>query len=327
MAVDLATLQTLYDCGARFTVLSLGQLNDPTLGGGPYWIVLPSGDRMGVYARDDILSNQLAFNIRVLGGAGRWAHNALLPLHKSYPRLMLIATDGETFGYHFRGEEHFLHWLLQYEAESVGFEVTTLARDWRANPPADDAVITLRENTSWNCNHSLARWSTGCDCTPSDTRWKKVLRAAFENLAGQVDTAYLSYASALNVDPWSLRVDYFRVFLGQLTESEFLRDARLAHLSADKSSTLLKLLQAEFYRQRMFVSWTFFYDDLDRAEPRYGLANAVRAALLVTQATGADFLPSLRKDLQPAASALTGKTGAQLLDEILDSARARGFVQ
>lgn len=326
MAVDLETLQVLHDCGIQFTVLGQNQLVNAQHGAGPYWVNLPSGDRLAVYCRDDAISNQIAFNVPLLGGAGRWAHNVLAPLHKSYPRLLLIATEGETFGHHHLGEEHFLHWLLKYEAHSVGFETTTLTRDFRENPPPDDRVVEIKENTAWSCWHGLARWATGCECTKGDSRWKKALRDALDDLANQVDTAYLSYASALNLDPWSLRVDYFRVCLGALSPSEFLRDARLTHLSAEKSQTLLNLLQAEFFRQRMYVSCTFYEDALDAAEPRYGIANAVRAALLVTRATGADFLPALRKDMLGVTSSKTSQTGAHVLDEIVAHARDLGFM-
>ena len=69
--------------------------------------------------------------------------------------------------------------------------------------------------------------------------------------------------------------------LGQLSDSEFLRDAGLSALPAGKAQGLMSLLLAQFYCQRMFVSSTFYFEDLDRPEPRYGIANALRAILPV----------------------------------------------
>jgi hypothetical protein len=322
MAVDLETLQVVHDNGVKFTILSQAQVRGANEGAGPYWVKLPSGDRMAVYVRDDWHSNHLAFNVHMLGGAGRWARGTLGPLRRSYGRMLLLATEGETFGYHHPGEEHFLHWLLSYEAGAVGYEVTTLARDFEAHPPTQEIEIT--EFTAWNCPHGLARWSTGCDCTAGDTRWKGALRRALDNLASRLDDVYLDFMRDVSVDPWPLREDYYGVYLGALTAQQFLRDRGLDQMTAPHTDRLLALLLAQFYRQRMYVSSSFFGDDLDRPEPRYAIANAVRAILLEAQATGADFTSALRRDLTLAVSNSSGKTGAQILDEVLAQSRNGG---
>jgi len=325
MAVDLETLQVIHDAGLKFTLLSQAQVRGATEGSGPYWVKLPSGDRLAVYVRDDWHSNQLSFNIANLGGAGRWARNTLAPLRKNSGRLLLLAMDGETFGHHHLGEEHFLHWLLAYEAGSVGYEVTALTRDLRDHPPASDMQVEINEYTAWSCPHGLSRWSIGCECTPGDHRWKGALRRAFDNLANQLDEVYVEYTRQnLNIDPWPIRENYLRVRLGQLTESHLLREAKLSKLNAKESEKLLTLLLAQFYRQRMYVSCTFFFEDLDRHEPRYGIANAARALTLVTQATGIDLGPAFRTDLALAVSNNGRLNGAQLLDEVLTWAEGNG---
>lgn len=320
-AVDLETLQILHDNGVTFTILSQGQVTGANQGAGPYWVNLPSGDRLAVFVRDDWHSNQLAFHIQNLGGAGRWTRGTLAPLRRDYGRMILLAVDGETFGYHHPGEQHFLHWLTSYEAQAIGFEVTTLARDLREHPPTAD--ITLTEYTAWSCAHGLARWSTGCDCTAGDTRWKGALRRALDNLANQVDDAYVGFARKLGADPWPLRENFFRVFLGQLTDSQLLAEAHLQHITALQAESLFDLLRAQIYRQRMYVSCTFFYEDLDRAEPRYAMADAVRALRLVEAGTGQNFTAGLRRDLTQAASNRTGKTGAQILEEVVAALPAK----
>jgi hypothetical protein len=315
MAVDLETLQVLHEAGVKFTILAQSQLRGANDGAGPYWVRLPSGDRIAVYARDDWHSNQLAFNIKAQGGSGRWARNTLAPLRKTYPRMLLIATDGETFGHHHVGEEHFLHWLLAYEANSVGFEVTTLARDLRGHPPGVE--VEINEHTAWSCWHGLNRWSNGCECSPGDTRWKPALRRAIDNAANSIDEAYVDYTRGLSVDPWPLREAYFRVRLGLVSESDLLGEAGLTHLATGQSQGLLNLLLAQFHRQRMYVSCTFYFEDLDRPEPRYSIANALRAIRLTQAATGQDFTDAFRQDLKPVISNKSGKTGAEILDEAL----------
>ena len=140
-----------------------------------------------------------------------------------------------------------------------------------------------------------------------------------------MDEGYLDFTRGLNVDPWQLRIDYFRVRLGQLSDSEFLRDAGLAGLPAAKAQGLLSLLLAQFYRQRMYASSTFYFEDLDRPEPRYGIANALRAILLASEATGASYVDAFHQDLKLAVSNQNGQTGAQMLDEVLVWARDAGI--
>jgi len=317
MAVDTPTLQTLYDNGVKFTILSQAQVSGATDGAGPYWAVLPSGDRLAVYVRDDWHSNELAFGIKSLGGAGRWSRNTLVPLRREYGRLLLLALDGETFGYYYPGEEHFLHWLLYYEAEAVGYEVTTLARDLHEHPPTRE--IDVAENTAWNCAHGLARWKEGCGCTSGDSRWKSALRNAMDNLAASLDEIYLAYAQELGVaDPWQLREDFLEIRLGVVTQEQLLARYGLAH--DRKASGLAALLLAYFYSQRTFVSYAYFYDDLDRLEPYYAVTNAARVVTIIHRVAGIDISPKLRADLALVASGKTGKTGAQMFDEVLEYA-------
>lgn len=317
MAVSSETLQALHDHGLKFTLLSQGQVRGvpPGGGAGPYWVRLPSGDRFAVYVRDDRESNQVAFNIRTLGGAGSWARQVLAPLRKTGPRLLLVAVDGETFGHHHPGEEQFLHWLLKYEARAVGFEVTTLGRDLRENPPG--AEVELVENSAWSCWHGLDRWHRGCDCTGGSQAWKPTLRTSLDRLAEALDEAYADALNGAPVDPWHLREEYLRVRLGQMGEAEFLAAHGLGSLPTGRAAAVLQLLLAQFHRQRMYTSCTFFFEDLDRPEPRYGLANALRAIVLTRQATGRDMVPAFRQSLAEARSSKSGKSGAEILDEVM----------
>jgi len=302
LGVNLSALQTLHDNGIKFTILGQAQVNGASEGAGPYWVKLPSGDRIAVYVRDDNLSNTLAFGIQHLGGAGRWARSTLAPLRKNDARLLLLAVEGETFGYHHPGEEHFLRWLLTYEAVAAGFEVTTLGRDLRDNPPTTE--ITIQEYTAWNSARELARW-------------RGALRDAFDHLANRLDDLYLVTAQAAGVEPWRLRENYVRVRLGQITGEQLLQEYGHKNLSAAQGRALLNLLQAQYHRQRMYTSAAFFYDDLDRAETRQAIADAVCAIRLNRAATNIDLSAAFRNDLEQAVSNQSGRTGAEILDDVL----------
>ena len=323
MAVDYETLETLAGAGLTFTILSSEQVGGDTGGrAGPYRIRLSAGRSMAVFVRDRFLSNQLSFDMDKFPDPKTWAGQALV---SRGPGLSLIATDGETFGHHNRGGEHFLHSLLLRDAPALGLQVVSLARYLADHLPQIE--IEILEMTAWSCGHHVARWATGCECTPADSRWKGALRRALDNLASEMDLVYVTEARAAGADPWPLRDAYIAVVLGQMDGPTFLSAQGLSNLSTAAADRLLKLLQAELYRQRMYASCAFFFEELARIEPGYAIANAARALLLVKQATGEDLAHGFRRDLSVAFSARAGVTGADLYDAIIASAQANSYIK
>jgi hypothetical protein len=181
--------------------------------------------------------------------------------------------------------------------------------------------------TSWSCGHGVARWVTGCDCTPGDGRWKGALRRALDNLSGEMDLVYTTEVGALGVKPWTLRDAYIAVVLGQMDGRTFLAAQGLGDLPTPAAERILKLLRAEFHRQRMYASCAFFFEELTRFEPRYAIANAARAVQLVKEATGEDLSHGFRRDLSAACSPRAGVTGADLYDAIIAAAQANGLAK
>ncbi|MFN3929303.1 MAG: DUF3536 domain-containing protein, partial [Thermoflexus sp.] len=292
-----------------FTILSSEQVRGTlTQGAGPYRVRLEANAYFTVFVRDRDLSNQVSFAMPSLGPADRWAKAAL----RGRSHLTLLATDGETFGHHHRGGVDFLERLLQ--PQTPAYEVTILPEYLRAHPPVEE--IEVIQNTAWSCAHGLARWSTGCACTPGDSRWKAILRAAMDLLAEEIDAAYLDLAHGRIGNPWRLRDEYIHVILGVMDARALLREFADRPLSADVEQRLLLALQAQVHRQRMFASCGWFFEDLDRLEPRLVIRQAARAIELVREATGVDLTEGFRRALALARSERTGKTGAQIFDEI-----------
>ena len=320
MAVDLETLKVLAARGIRFTVLSDEQVRgDLDAGAGPYRVRLrshrvsePAGT-IAVFVRDRALSNALSFGMPDLAHVDDWMRDQL-EWRCRKGGLVLIATDGETFGHHHRQGVEVLGRILP-AGEAHGYTLTALGLYLRQHPP--QAEIEVIENTAWSCAHRLDRWVVGCDCTPGDSRWKGALRRALDNLACDLDEVYVCEAQQLGLDPWPLRDDYIAVVLGQVDGHAFLSGNGLSHLSGEEAQRLLWLLEAQFYRQRMYISCTFFFDDLDRHEPRYAIANAIRALALTRYATGDDLATGFRRDLEVAVSGQTGRTAADIFDKLV----------
>jgi hypothetical protein len=317
MAVDYETLGILAAEGIRFTILSDEQVyGDLEASGGPYRVALPNGEEIAVFVRDRHLSNDLSFGMPDSAYVDEWLEERVAWRCKR-DGLHLLATDGETFGHHHRqGVEVLSHILAA--GRRHGYGLTTLGLYLRQHPPRGE--IKVIENTAWSCAHGLDRWVVGCGCTRGDSRWKGALRRALDNLAGDLDSVYVCEAKQLGFEPWSLRDDYIAVVLGQVSGEAFLSGNGLGHLMKEETRRLLQLLEAQFHRQRMYISCTFFFGYLDRYEPRYAIANGVRALALTRYATGEDLSHGFRRDLGAAKSTRTGLTAADLFDEIVTKA-------
>ncbi len=313
MAVDHETLEILSIHGIAFTILSPHQARGPLDGAGPCRVRLPRGRDMAIFFRDEALSNRLAFNSDWTDSAKGFAGN-YLSVHGSGEGLRLVATDGETFGHHHRGGERFLHDVLYEEAPTVGYQVTFLARYLREHPLT--AEVEIVDGTSWSCSHALARWREGCTCTAGESRWKCHLRGALDQLAQEMDALYQDEAEKWVVNPWQLRDGYIRVVLGEMEGRAFLAEQVSGKLTEEQAKRMLILLEAQYYRQAMYTSCGFFFEDLSRLEPRYVIAYAAKAIHLVKEATGISLGEDFTRDLRLAVSWITDQTGEDIYDDV-----------
>ncbi|MCD6552605.1 MAG: DUF3536 domain-containing protein [Anaerolineae bacterium] len=318
MAVDTETLEVLAEQGITFTILCPHQVHLPDNGWADsiryYETRLPLNRRIALFLRDEELSNRIAFDQGITQNAANFIHWCLINSNNAN-RLYLIATDGETFGHHQPGREHFLHDLLSTEAPQAGCQVTYLGRHLREYPPSGEAEIV--EDSSWSCGHGVDRWYKGCTCTPGISKWKGQLRTALDRLAGGIDALYLHETKGRVSDPWALRNAYIHVMLGEMSGEALLREYAGKALTTDESHRLLTMLEAQRFRQAMYTSCAWFFEDLSRLEPRYVIANAARAIRLVEEATGVSLEDGFRRDLAQAESWITYENGADIYDEIV----------
>lgn len=316
MAVDYATLAVVHEAGLWFVVLSDEQIRgDLSHGAGPYKVRLSKERYIAVFVRDRDLSNYFSFNMPSHAQARVWMSDVMRG--RAPGSLTLIATDGETFGHHHPQGVEVLEAITTPSHTDV-YALTTLGKYLHQHPPV--AELEIIENSAWSCAHHLGRWATGCDCTPGCAHWKGALRRALDNLAHDIDEIYVDVVRRRNLAPWRLRDEYIAVLLGQKDAATFLQERHLGDLSVIGQQQIIRLLQAQVYRQRMFVSCAFFFEDLERIEAHYAIASAVQAMALVRYVSGDDLSRALQRDLRVAVSQTTGRTGAQILDEYLAAA-------
>ena len=315
MAVDLDTLEVLSEEGLSFTILTEQQVSgDLRAGSGPYRIRLPRGGYFAVFIRDRDLSDAIAFSLPQLGDARTWATEVLTG---RADRLTLLATDGETFGHHHASGIRFLRDLLA--DGDVPYRVLALTDYMRRHPPTIE--LQLNERTAWSCWHGVARWDAGCECTPGDASWKPALRSALDLLADEIDAMYLHETRRLVEQPWRLIDESIDVVLGMSDMRGLVDEHVKKPLNTGQAMRIGHLVRAHLHRQRMFTSCSWFFEDLDRFEPRYVIANAARAIQLCFQATGVDLGPVFRETLTAVRSGMSRLTGAHLYDEVVKRAQ------
>ncbi|MHB8599214.1 MAG: DUF3536 domain-containing protein [Ktedonobacteraceae bacterium] len=322
-AVDMETLDLLAQNGVAYTVLAPWQAAtaiDPTE---PYIVRLSGGRSITVFFYNAPLSGGVSFDWNTTSNADMFAggylshHLVQSKLDENEPQLLLIATDGELYGHHKPWRDKFLSRLIASGAPDSGFEICTLERYMLMYPATKD--VELRVPSAWSCSHGVARWDTGCECTEGDSSWKGTLRQALNHLAEQGDHLFEQYAGETLNDPWSARNGYLSLRNGWETTASFWsrygKDG-LEPPTRELSRRTLQLLEAQYYQQYSFTSCGFFFEDLDRLEPRNDIAFARRAISLYWQATGVDLQHDFLHDLQSAQSWRTSLTGADLYRQL-----------
>lgn len=171
-AVDTRTLELLAQAGVKFTILAprqarqvadLEQENWTEANEGnldirePYLVELPEGRSIAVYFYDGPLSQAVAFEGLLRNGDMFWGKLSGL----AGKGLLALATDGETYGHHFKfGEMALAFALSQARAGVDDMRLTNYAAYLAENPPRRRARI--HENSSWSCAHGVERWRSDC---------------------------------------------------------------------------------------------------------------------------------------------------------------------
>lgn len=319
-AVDLESLDLLAQYGLTYTVLAPWQAASPIDPSEPYCVRLFGGRSITVFFYNAPLSGGVSFDWNTTSNADLFAANYLSgQLQQSkreagQPQLILIATDGELYGHHRPWRDKFLSHLINFGAPTYGFEICTLERYMQLFPATRE--VELRLPSAWSCGHGIARWDEGCECTEGESSWKRTLRHALANLAAQGDHLFETYAARTLHDPWAARDAYLPVRNGWETPDHFWARFGKGHRSPVDERHTLQLLEAQYYQQYSFTSCGFFFEDLDRIEPRNDIGFARRAISLYWQTLGVDVQQDFLRDLAAARSWRSALNGADIYRQL-----------
>jgi alpha-amylase/alpha-mannosidase (GH57 family) len=214
-------------------------------------------------------------------------------------QMLNLATDGETYGHHFKFGDLCLAHALTEAAPARGFTVTNYGEFLEQNPPEFKIEINNGsdgEGTSWSCAHGVGRWTRDCGCHTGgepgwNQEWRKPLRDALDFLRDANIPHFEATRGALFIDPWQARDASIALILAPTASREsFLFDHAGRWLSRAEQERALTYLELQRMLLLMYTSCGWFFNDLSGIETIQILKYAARAIDLMEQLS----LPSVR---------------------------------
>ena len=215
-------------------------------------------------------------------------------------KMINVATDGETYGHHFKFGDLCLAHALEEEAAGRSFRVTNYAAYLAEHPPVIQVEInngTDGEGTSWSCEHGVGRWIRNCGCHTGgeagwNQQWRGPLRQALNYLRDVNLSPFEATRGQLFRDPWLARDEVITLILDRAAAREnFLHNHAGRWLSADEQQRALTYLELQHMLLLMYTSCGWFFNDISGIETIQILKYAARAIDLMNQLG----LPSVRE--------------------------------
>ena len=304
-ACDEPTLALLIDAGLRFVILAPNQADSFRMPGGDWQPVSPgntdtsrpyrffhpdgSGRSIAIFFYDGPVARAIAFE-RALTSSKSLVE-LFVRAAKDRP-LLNIATDGETYGHHFKFGDLCIAHALTFEAPAAGFRLTNYGEYLDKHPATVEVRLATGEDgagTSWSCAHGLARWQRDCGCHTGgeagwNQKWRAPLRAALNFLRDAAARDFEAIGSELFKDPWRARNEAVELILDPMRSREaFLKNHAPRPLSDSDRLRALMLLEMQRNSLLMFTSCGWFFSEISGIETIQVLRYAARLIDLSTQ--------------------------------------------
>ena len=327
-AVDTETLSLMVEEGVKFTVLSPTQAQSvrPLTGSAndkpwqevkgqinparPYRVLLgrEEGHFIDVFFYNGPVSRAVAYEKLLASGEDFLARiEGAFGVHDDGPELVSLATDGESYGHHYKFGDLALSWLFHNVEREERIKLANYGLFLEKFPPRDEVRIV--ENSSWSCAHGVERWRADCGCSVAQTpewsqAWRAPLREGLDWLGNELAGIFGERGGRLFKDPWKARDEYITIFLNPTAEERdrFIKCHSLRSLGHEEQIEAFQLLEFERMALYMFTSCGWFFDDISGIEPVQVLKYAARAMELAEEWADKDLESGLMKYLYRAGS-------------------------
>jgi len=320
-AVDIETLEILTNYDIRFTILAPHQAKRIRKIGDKEWInidknnldstrpylcKLSSGKAINLFFFNQQVAQDVADG-RILQNGEVFAKKivSILDQNGRQSGLAHIATDGETFGHHYRYTDMALAYCLHFIETNNLAKITVYGEFLDRFPPQFE--VEIYENSSWSCPHGIERWKSNCGCHygryPSGKQqWRKPLREAMDWLKNQLAPLFENRMVQYVSDPWEARNNYISVINNRSSDNTegFLSKITRTGLSYEEKVQILKLLEMQRNALLMYTSCGWFFDDMCDIETIQIMNYASRAIQLAKEIENKDFEPNFEDILQKA---------------------------
>ncbi|MCU1292578.1 MAG: glycoside hydrolase family 57 [Bryobacterales bacterium] len=303
-AVDLESLSLMAEAGLSFAILAphqakavralkgnmpwqdvTGSKIDPSRA---YLCNTPSGRSINLFFYDGPISQAVAFE-KLLDNGEKFARRltGAFSDSRTWPQLMHIATDGETYGHHHRHGEMALAYSLDYIESKKLARITNYGEFLEHNPP--ECEVQIYENTAWSCVHGVERWRSNCGCNSGrlgwHQEWRQPLRGALDWLRDAVNPQFEALGAKYLKDPWIARDAYISVVLDRSpeTRARFGEEHFRRKLTASEQVEVWKLMELQRHAMLMYTSCGWFFDDLSGIETVQVIQYAGRVVQLAEQ--------------------------------------------
>ena len=290
-AANDEVLALLIEQGMRYVILAPNQAKDAIDSSRPYLFRHPdsSGRSLAIFFYDGPLARAIAFE-RALASSQGLVDRFITAARSG--DLVNVATDGETYGHHFKFGDLCLAHALAVEAKAAEFWITNYAEYLDRQPPEVEVEIDNGpdgEGTSWSCAHGVGRWSRDCGCQTGgepgwNQKWRQPLRAALDFLRDDAALKFENAGAELLSDPWEARNRYIGVMLDpEHLREEFLKRHAVGPLNTAEESRVWNLLELQRSALLMFTSCGWFFSDLAGIETIQVMRYAARVIDLMNQ--------------------------------------------
>lgn len=298
-AVDDRTLETFIDEGIKFIILAPNQAKRSRRLGEDVWheahghidpgIAYRWFSRTGskkhldIFFYDGPLSRGIAFNGSL--SSSKSFIEAFARARGGEGRVISAATDGESYGHHFKFGDRCIAHALELEAQRQGFWVTNFAAFLEKNPPQFEVEISHGSDalgSSWSCAHGVGRWYTDCGCHTGggegwNQKWRGPVRRALDLVRNAAISVFENLGAPLFTDPWAARNAYVEVLLDPTSREPFLNRFAARKLDDAAKSRALTLLEMQRNALLMYTSCGWFFSDISGIETVQILKYAARA--------------------------------------------------